>query len=97
MAFWQTLRLSAYLLGDSIGNAMSLHSAISGNLSASQRSNGNTPASFPPQPLTASGNMSGGGGWSSLTGRLGPIPDSVIKLAGTSHLLRAASWELYGR
>lgn len=97
MAFWQTLRLSAYLLGDSIGNAMSLHSAVSGNLSASQRSNGNTQASFPPQPLTASGNMSGGGGWSSITGRLGPIPDSVIKLAGTSHLLRAASWELYGR
>jgi hypothetical protein len=29
MASWQTLRLSAYLLGDSIGNEKSLHSAVS--------------------------------------------------------------------
>lgn len=79
---------------------MSLHTAVSGNLSTvnQQRSNGNSSASFPSQPLAVSGNMTGGsGGWSSMTGRLGSVPDSVSKLAGTSHLLRAASWELYGR
>ena len=34
--------------------------------------------------------------WTSLTRRLGRTSDTVVKLAGTSHLLRAASWELYG-
>ncbi|GBG64458.1 hypothetical protein CBR_g44342 [Chara braunii] len=29
-------------------------------------------------------------------GRLGPVAGSVAKLAGTAHLLRAASWEIYG-
>lgn len=70
----KTLRLSPYLLGDSISNGVN----PTGN-----NSNGS-------QPLGATSS------WTSLGGRLGRTPDTVVKLAGTSHLLRAASWELYG-
>ncbi|XP_024536915.1 anaphase-promoting complex subunit 5 isoform X1 [Selaginella moellendorffii] len=30
------------------------------------------------------------------TGRLGPLSESLLKLAGSSYLLRSCSWELYG-
>lgn len=30
-------------------------------------------------------------------GQPNPIPESVLQLAGASYLLRATSWELYGR
>ncbi|XP_024372271.1 anaphase-promoting complex subunit 5 [Physcomitrium patens] len=86
----KTLRLSPYLLGDSISNGISPHVAISGTTNQ-QRGNGMNIN----QPLTAPGTMAGGA-WTSLTGRLGRTSDAVVKLAGTSHLLRAASWELYG-
>jgi len=69
----KTLRLSPYLLGDSISNGVN-HA-------------GNNNGSQPLGATTA---------WTSLTGRLGRTSDAVVKLAGTSHLLRAASWELYG-
>lgn len=59
----KTLRLSPYLLGDSISNGI--------------------PAKAP-------------NGAQPLTSRLGKTSEPVVKLAGTSHLLRAASWELYG-
>jgi len=95
----QALRLSPYLLSDTVSNSLSLQTGGSGNIATinQQRQTGNTSASFPAQPLSMSGGMTGGGGWSTMGGRLGPLPDSVLRLAGTSHLLRAASWELYGR
>jgi hypothetical protein len=95
----QALRLSPYLLSDTVSNSLSLQTGGSGNIATinQQRQTGNTAASFPAQPLSMSGGMTGGGGWSTMGGRLGPLPDSVLRLAGTSHLLRAASWELYGR
>lgn len=91
----RTLRLSSYLLGDSISNGMSPHTGMSGNHASTNQQRGN--ALNGNQPLPAPGNMAGGGGaWTSLSGRLGRSSDTVVKLAGTSHLLRAASWELYG-
>ncbi|CAK9272339.1 unnamed protein product [Sphagnum jensenii] len=94
----KALRLSPYLLSDTVSNSLSLQTGGSGNIATinQQRQTGNTSASFPAQPLSMSGGMTGGGGWSTMGGRLGPLPDSVLRLAGTSHLLRAASWELYG-
>lgn len=82
----KTLRLSPYLLGDAISNGMSGNHATANQQQRGNNVNGSN------QPLTATT----GGAWTSLTGRLGRISDTVVKLAGTSHLLRAASWELYG-
>lgn len=98
MEVCKALRLSPYLLSDTVSNSLSLQTGGSGNIATinQQRQTGNTAASFPAQPLSMSGGMTGGGGWSTMGGRLGPLPDSVLRLAGTSHLLRAASWELYG-
>lgn len=91
----RALRLSSYLLGDSISNGMSPHTGMSGNHATMNQQRGNNMNGN--QPLSAAGNMAGGGGaWTSLTRRLGRTSDTIVKLAGTSHLLRAASWELYG-
>ena len=91
----KTLRLSPYLLGDSICDGMSPNTGMSANHATMNQQRGNIMNGN--LPLTAAGNMAGGGGaWTSVSGRLGRTSDTVLKLAGTSHLLRAVSWELYG-
>lgn len=47
--------------------------------------------------VSMSGSISSqAGGWSSLAARHSPIPEAVVRLAGSAHLLRATAWELYG-
>ncbi|KAJ7540662.1 hypothetical protein O6H91_10G025200 [Diphasiastrum complanatum] len=93
----KNLRLSPYILSDSLTNQSPIISnATSTFSSAVQRSNGSVPVSLGGQGFNFPGSLPSVNGWSTLPGRIGPLSDSLIKSAGTSHLLRAASWELYG-
>ena len=93
----QTLKLSPYLLSSVSNNPASLLSG-SANVGTGvfQRPGVAGLGNSQGQGLLGNvGNTVGGGPFFPLKG--GPVLGSLLQLAGTAHLLRAASWELYGR
>lgn len=92
---YKTLKLSPYLLSSITSSYTTLGSAVSNNVAGGslQRPGATGTGSSTNQGLGMPGNISNMGGGSM---RGNPILGSILQLAGTAHLLRAASWELYG-
>lgn len=96
---YKTLKLSPYLLSSVTTSSVPLVSGTSTNVGVGglQRPGATVSGLANNQGLGMPGSMgNAGGGGSVLTARGGPILGSILQLAGTAHLLRAASWELYG-
>lgn len=92
------LKLSPYLIDGTVSNSVPVITGTGTNLGVgnAQRPNATISSSANSQALNMSGSMVTAGGWSFQPGKLGSSLGSLFQLAGTSHLLRAASWELYG-
>ncbi|MCO5550402.1 hypothetical protein L7F22_003886 [Adiantum nelumboides] len=93
---YKTLRLNPYLLSSITASSFTSSAAnlgVKAMLSPGGTSSGSVNKQGPDM-LGSSG--SSGIKRSLLYARTDPVLGSVLQLAGTAHLLRAASWELYG-